>query len=129
MDTVITRKWYSVPEVAQMLGYGQSKTKFLVLSGEIRSVKDGRYRRILPESGSMTTFAAWPRNKQHDPQTDAGQLRGLDLRSSWRLARLRVGDRSRWNPAPHVRQGDHLRGLPACLAQAAGQGGPRARRN
>ncbi len=49
MDTVITRKWYFVAEVAQMLGYGQSKTKFLVLSGQIRSVKDGRYRRILPE--------------------------------------------------------------------------------
>jgi hypothetical protein len=32
-----------------MLGYGLSKTKFLVLSGQIRSVKDGRYRRILPE--------------------------------------------------------------------------------
>ena len=32
-----------------MLGYGLTKTKFLVLSGQIRSVKDGRYRRILPE--------------------------------------------------------------------------------
>jgi excisionase family DNA binding protein len=49
VDTVIMRKWYSVAEVAQMLGYGLSKTKFLVLSGQIRSVKDGRYRRILPE--------------------------------------------------------------------------------
>jgi hypothetical protein len=34
---------------AEMLGYGLTKTKFLVLSGQIRSVKDGRYRRILPE--------------------------------------------------------------------------------
>lgn len=49
MDTAITRKWYSVAEVAQMLGYGQSKTKFLVLSGQIRSIKDGGNRRILPE--------------------------------------------------------------------------------
>jgi hypothetical protein len=32
-----------------MLGYGLTKTKFLVLSGEIRSVKDGGNRRILPE--------------------------------------------------------------------------------
>ena len=31
-----------------MLGYGLTKTKFLVLSGEIRSVKDGRNRKILP---------------------------------------------------------------------------------
>jgi excisionase family DNA binding protein len=49
MDTVIARKWYSTAEVAQMLGYGLSKTKFLVLSGQIRSVKDGGNRRILPE--------------------------------------------------------------------------------
>ena len=49
MDRIIARKWYSIAEVAEMLGYGLSKTKFLVLSGQIRSVKDGAYRRILPE--------------------------------------------------------------------------------
>jgi excisionase family DNA binding protein len=49
MDTVIARKWHSTAEVAEMLGYGLSKTKVLVLSGQIRSVKDGRHRRILPE--------------------------------------------------------------------------------
>jgi excisionase family DNA binding protein len=43
------RKWYSTAEVAEMLGYGLTKTKFLVLSGEIRSVKDGGNRKILPE--------------------------------------------------------------------------------
>jgi excisionase family DNA binding protein len=45
---VIERKWYTTQEVAEMLGYGLSKTKMLVLTGEIRSVKDGRNRRILP---------------------------------------------------------------------------------
>ena len=49
MSTVIARKWYSTAEVAEMLGYGLTKTKFLVLSGQIRSVKDGANRRILPE--------------------------------------------------------------------------------
>jgi excisionase family DNA binding protein len=49
MDTVNRRKWYSVVEVAEMLGYGLTKTKFLVLSGQIRSIKDGGNRRILPE--------------------------------------------------------------------------------
>jgi excisionase family DNA binding protein len=49
MSVTIPRKWYSTAEVAEMLGYGLTKTKFLVLSGQIRSVKDGRYRRILPE--------------------------------------------------------------------------------
>ncbi|MCX4477949.1 helix-turn-helix domain-containing protein [Streptomyces cellulosae] len=46
---VITRKWYTTAEVAEMLGFGLSKTKMLVLTGEIRSVKIGRNRRILPE--------------------------------------------------------------------------------
>jgi hypothetical protein len=32
-----------------MLGYGVTKTKFLVMSGQIRSIKDGGSRRILPE--------------------------------------------------------------------------------
>lgn len=47
--TGITRKWYSTAEVAEMLGFGLSKTKFLVLSGEIRSLKVGRHRKVLPE--------------------------------------------------------------------------------
>jgi excisionase family DNA binding protein len=49
VSTIITRKWYSIPEVAEMLGYGVTKTKFLVMSGQIRSIKDGGSRRILPE--------------------------------------------------------------------------------
>jgi excisionase family DNA binding protein len=36
-------------QVAQLLGFGLSKTKMLVATGELRSVKDGKYRRILPE--------------------------------------------------------------------------------
>lgn len=46
---MITRKWHTVAEVAEMLGYGLSKTKMLVATRQIRSVKDGRNRRILPE--------------------------------------------------------------------------------
>jgi excisionase family DNA binding protein len=47
--TVVTKKWHTVAEVAQMLGFGLSKTKMLVATGELRSVKDGKHRRILPE--------------------------------------------------------------------------------
>ncbi|MEV4017674.1 excisionase family DNA-binding protein [Nonomuraea angiospora] len=47
--SVIVKRWHSTKEVAEMLGYGLTKTKFLVLSGQIRSVKDGRHRRILPQ--------------------------------------------------------------------------------
>ncbi|MFI0262938.1 excisionase family DNA-binding protein [Streptomyces sp. NPDC017056] len=48
MTTVIERKWHTTAEVAEMLGFGLSKTKMLVLTGEIRSVRIGRSRRILP---------------------------------------------------------------------------------
>jgi excisionase family DNA binding protein len=49
VSKAIQPKWYTTEQVAVMLGYGLSKTKRLVLSGEIRSVKDGGNRRILPE--------------------------------------------------------------------------------
>ncbi|MEV5680491.1 excisionase family DNA-binding protein [Streptomyces sp. NPDC052179] len=48
MATIIERKWHTTAEVAEMLGFGLSKTKMLVLTSEIRSVKIGRARRILP---------------------------------------------------------------------------------
>ena len=46
---VITPRWYTTEQVAVMLGYGLTKTKHLVLTGQIRSVKDGGNRRILLE--------------------------------------------------------------------------------
>jgi excisionase family DNA binding protein len=49
MSHVIERKWFTVAEVAEMLGYGISKTKMLVATGDLKSVKDGGSRRILPE--------------------------------------------------------------------------------
>jgi excisionase family DNA binding protein len=45
----LIRKWYTVAEVAEMLDFGVSKTKMLVAMREIRSVKIGGHRRILPE--------------------------------------------------------------------------------
>lgn len=47
--SIVTPRWYSVAQVAEMLGFGLSKTKMLVATGELRSLKDGKYRRILPE--------------------------------------------------------------------------------
>jgi excisionase family DNA binding protein len=32
-----------------MLGYGESKVRMLVIQGDLKSLKDGRDRRILPE--------------------------------------------------------------------------------
>ena len=45
----ITPKWLTVAQVAAMLGYGLTKTKMLIITGDLRSLKDGRSRRILPE--------------------------------------------------------------------------------
>ena len=49
MRDITGKRWYTVAEVAEMLGFGLSKTKMLVAEGRIRSLKDGRHRRILPE--------------------------------------------------------------------------------
>ena len=48
-EKVIEPVWYTTAEVAVMLRYSLTKTKHLVLSGQIRSIKDGGSRRILPE--------------------------------------------------------------------------------
>lgn len=48
-ESRFTPKWYSVAQVTELLGYGLSKTKMLVATGELRSLKDGKSRRILPE--------------------------------------------------------------------------------
>jgi excisionase family DNA binding protein len=42
-------KWYTVSQVAQLLGYGETKVRMLIISGDLRSLKDGRSRRVLPE--------------------------------------------------------------------------------
>ena len=42
-------RWYSPAEVAVLLGFGISKVKVKIATGELRSIKDGKYRRILPE--------------------------------------------------------------------------------
>jgi excisionase family DNA binding protein len=49
MEMLIVKKWHTVAEVAEMLGFGETKVRMLVISGELRSLKDGRSRRILPE--------------------------------------------------------------------------------
>jgi excisionase family DNA binding protein len=42
-------KWFTVSQVAQLLGYGETKVRTLIISGDLRSLKDGRARRVLPE--------------------------------------------------------------------------------
>ena len=47
--TNLVPKWYSPQEVAVLLGYGLSKVKMKIATGELRSIKDGKYHRVLPE--------------------------------------------------------------------------------
>ncbi|MFB6395123.1 excisionase family DNA-binding protein [Polymorphospora lycopeni] len=47
--TGLRPKWHTPAEVAVLLGFGLSKVKMKIATGELRSVKDGKYRRILPE--------------------------------------------------------------------------------
>lgn len=42
-------KWYTVAEVAVLLGYGETEVRMLIAQGDLKSVKDGKLRRILPE--------------------------------------------------------------------------------
>ena len=48
-DVMIHRRWHTVAEVAEMLGYGESKVRMLIIQGDLKSLKDGRSRRILPQ--------------------------------------------------------------------------------
>jgi excisionase family DNA binding protein len=45
----LSKRWLTQAEVAEMLGFGLTKTKTLVLRGEIRSVKHGHHRKIRPQ--------------------------------------------------------------------------------
>ena len=44
-STTNQKGWLTVREVAEQLGFGLTKTKMLVISGEIRSIKHGHHRR------------------------------------------------------------------------------------
>ena len=37
-------KWYTVAQVAQLLGYGESKVRMLIIAADLPSLKDGRAR-------------------------------------------------------------------------------------
>ena len=43
---ILTPRWYTVAQVAQLLNYGESKVRMLIIAGQLRSIKDGRSRRI-----------------------------------------------------------------------------------
>lgn len=84
---VVTPRWYTIEQVAIMLNYGLTKTKYLVHSGQIRSIKDGEIGASCP-NGSMSTFASGSRNSRRE-QTP--EWRVLYIRVPQRLGSLRLG--------------------------------------
>lgn len=42
-------KWYTVSQVASLLEYGETKIRMLIISGDLRSLKDAHSPRVLPE--------------------------------------------------------------------------------
>lgn len=48
-DVGLRPRWYSVAEVAKLLGYGETKVRMLIAERRLRSLKDGRSRKVLPE--------------------------------------------------------------------------------
>ena len=49
-DTVrLVPVWYTVADVAILLGYGETKVRMLIAQGDLKSLKDGRSRRVLPQ--------------------------------------------------------------------------------
>jgi excisionase family DNA binding protein len=65
-------KWYTVAQVASLLGYGETKVRMLIISGDLRSLKDGRSRRVLPNGLKTTSDCEHPK-----PRT-----RGIDGNST-----------------------------------------------
>jgi len=48
VSIVVKPRWFTVKQAAAELGYSLTKTKRLVTSGDLKSVKDGGSRRVLP---------------------------------------------------------------------------------
>jgi hypothetical protein len=46
----VVKRWSSVREVGEMLGFGLSKVNQLVITRELRSFKVGKYRRIVSKN-------------------------------------------------------------------------------
>jgi excisionase family DNA binding protein len=48
-EMILRPRWYMVAQVAQLLNYRESKVRMLIITGQLRSIKDRRSRRIIPE--------------------------------------------------------------------------------
>jgi excisionase family DNA binding protein len=77
-EMIFTPRWYTVAQVAQLLNYGESKIRMLIITGQLRSIKDRRSRRIL-QSGLRPTFKIAPRLPRTSGDESQSQRRRFDL--------------------------------------------------
>ena len=58
-EMIFRPRWYTVAHVAQLLNYGESKVRMLIITGQLRSIKDGRSAGFF-QSGLRRTFKIAP---------------------------------------------------------------------
>jgi excisionase family DNA binding protein len=99
---ILTPRWYTVSQVAQLLNYGESKVRMLIITGQLRSIKDGRSRRILPEW--VEAYVQDRAKSTEDPGDESeSQWRGFDLSLPQRVCGLRLDHDSIGEASAQVR--------------------------
>jgi hypothetical protein len=78
MEPITYRKRYTPAGVAEMLGFGLSKTKMLIVTRELRSVKVSANAAAHSAPGGRRVHRAWPVKTPHE-LTQAGQPRAARL--------------------------------------------------
>jgi excisionase family DNA binding protein len=99
---ILTPRWYTVAQVAQVLNYGESKVRMLIITGQLRSIKDGRSRRIFP-SGLRPTFKIAPSRPRTSGDESESQWRGFDLSLPQRVRGLSLDHDSIGEASAQVR--------------------------
>jgi excisionase family DNA binding protein len=109
-EMIFTPRWYTVAQVAQLLNYGESKVRMLIITGQLRSIKDGRSR--LSSPAVPTKSAATPRLRRNGAARPArgpsASPTDPTYRPRWRCRSPptpRAGLRSRTTRSEDVRQG------------------------
>ena len=74
---ILTPRRYTMAQVAQLLNYGESKVRMLIITGQLRSIKDRRSAGFFP-SGLRPTFKIAPSRPRTPGDESESQRRGFD---------------------------------------------------
>jgi excisionase family DNA binding protein len=75
---ILASRWYTVAQVAQLLNYGESKVRMLIITGQLRSIKDGGLVGFF-QSGLKPMFKIAPSRLRTSGDESQSQWRGFDL--------------------------------------------------